>query len=255
MDADGDFVVAWNSNGQDGSIDGVFGRRFNAAGTPQGVEFQVNTYTASSQTSVDLAMEPGGDFVAAWNSFDQDGASTGVFARLFSGAGAAQAAEFQVNNYTPDAQDNPAIGLAPDGDFVVTWESTGQDGNLEAIVARRVSAAGVPQAAEFQVNTFTSGPQRVPDAAMNASGNFVIAWSSDTGQDGSSAGIFAQRYATLAVLDIDGNGSTAPLTDGLMVLRFLFGFTGATLVSGAIDPVGCTRCNASAVEGYLQTLI
>jgi hypothetical protein len=56
------------------------------------------------------------------------------------------------------------------------------------------------------------------------------------------------------VLDIDGNGALDALTDGLLVLRFLFGFTGATLTSGAIGP-GCTRCDSAAIVPYLQTLI
>jgi hypothetical protein len=49
--------------------------------------------------------------------------------------------------------------------------------------------------------------------------------------------------------------SVGPLTDGLLVLRYLFGFRGATLVSGAFDVVGCTRCNAPAMEAYLGGLV
>ena len=49
VDADGDFVVAWTSAGQDGTAYGVFAARFNSAGAPQGAEFQVNTYTTSIQ--------------------------------------------------------------------------------------------------------------------------------------------------------------------------------------------------------------
>ena len=36
MDADGDFVVAWTSQDQDGSSTGVYAQRYNAAGLPQG---------------------------------------------------------------------------------------------------------------------------------------------------------------------------------------------------------------------------
>ncbi|MNC91475.1 hypothetical protein D3C83_77460 [compost metagenome] len=83
----------------------------------------------------------------------------------------------------------------------------------------------------------------------------MIAWQS-FGQDGAgSDGIFAQRYHRIAVLDIDGNGSTAALSDGILVLRFLFGFTGTPLVSGAVDNVKCTRCDAGAIADYLSTLI
>jgi DNA-binding beta-propeller fold protein YncE len=55
--------------------------------------------------------------------------------------------------------------------------------------------------------------------------------------------------------DIDGNGSVDPLTDGLLQLRYFFGFRGAALVAGAVDPVGCTRCTAAAIEAYIQALL
>ena len=48
--ASGGFVVVWSSNLQDGSGNGVFGRRFNSAGAALATEFQVNTYTLNSQS-------------------------------------------------------------------------------------------------------------------------------------------------------------------------------------------------------------
>jgi hypothetical protein len=72
-------------------------------------------------------------------------------------------------------------------------------------------------------------------------------------QDGDFGGVFARRLAPLAVLDIDGDGSIAAWIDGLLILRFMFGFGGASLVSGAIGP-GCTRCSAPAIESYLASL-
>ena len=41
-----------------------------------------------------------------------------------------------------------------------------------------------------------------------------------------------------AALDVDANGKTEALTDGLLIIRRLFGFEGASLVSGAISPDG-----------------
>jgi len=43
MDAAGDFIVTWSSNGQDGSGYGIYAQRYDAAGTAQGGEFKVNT--------------------------------------------------------------------------------------------------------------------------------------------------------------------------------------------------------------------
>jgi len=49
MDADGDFVVVWQSDQQDGNNWGVYAQRFSAAGTKKGSEFRVNTYTLNKQ--------------------------------------------------------------------------------------------------------------------------------------------------------------------------------------------------------------
>src|SRR4029079_427377 len=73
------------------------------------------------------------------------------------------------------------------------WTSYGQDGYESGIYAQRYSAAGVPQGTEFKVNSNVTDRQRYPAVAMDASGDFVIAWESYA-QDGSSYGVFAQRY-------------------------------------------------------------
>jgi hypothetical protein len=55
------------------------------------------------------------------------------------------------------------------------------------------------------------------------------------------------------VLDADGNGSLGALTDGLLILRFEFGFTGTTLTSNAVG-ANCTRCDGASIAAYLETL-
>ena len=52
-------------------------------------------------------------------------------------------------------------------------------------------------------------------------------------------------------LDIDGDGESKPLTDGLLLIRYLFGFSGDSLISGAIGS-GAERETAEEVEAYIQ---
>jgi hypothetical protein len=59
----------------------------------------------------------------------------------------------------------------------------------------------------------------------------------------------------VAAYDIDGDGQSEPLTDGLLLLRYLFSFTGAPLVTGAVDLVNCTRCTALTIEPYIESLL
>ena len=186
----------------------------------------------------------------AWQSFGQDGSSHGVFARRFSSAGAPLASEFQVNTSTTNIQRGPSVAADAGGHFVVAWQDSARDGSGYGVFARRFSSAGAPLAGEFQVNTYTAGDQLDPSVAADGDGHFVVAWQ-DSVRDGSGYGVFAQRFVTAVItIDIDGNGAAEPLTDGLLVLRYLFGFRGATLVTGAVGG-GCTRCDAPAIEAFV----
>ncbi|SFV89487.1 OmpA-like transmembrane domain protein [hydrothermal vent metagenome] len=57
----------------------------------------------------------------------------------------------------------------------------------------------------------------------------------------------------LLLLDVDGNGSADALTDGLLILRYLFGFKDNTLINNAIGN-GATRTTADEIKTYLQSV-
>lgn len=52
-------------------------------------------------------------------------------------------------------------------------------------------------------------------------------------------------------LDIDGNGKAEPLTDGMLLIRYLYGFSGESLTKGAIG-AGAERDTAEEVEAYIK---
>jgi hypothetical protein len=62
-------------------------------------------------------------------------------------------------------------------------------------------------------------------------------------------------FGSLAlVLDIDGSGAPAALTDGLLIMRYLAGFRGQALISDAVAP-DATRTAAWGIETFLQETI
>jgi hypothetical protein len=198
MDSDGDFVVTWQSYGQDGSLSGIYGQRYNSSGVAQGIEFRVNTYTTNYQFYPSVAMDSDGDFVVTWQSNGQDGSFEGIYGQRYNSSGVAQGSEFRVNTYTTNYQSDPSVAMDSDGDFVVTWLSDFQDGSNEGIYGQRYNSSGVAQGSEFQVNTYTTSLQIYPSVAMNSDGDFVVTWTSD-GQDGSSLGIYGRRYNSSGV--------------------------------------------------------
>ena len=76
--AGGDYVVAWASNGQDGSGSGVYAQRFDASGAAAGGEFRINSFTAGFQIEVSVAGLADGGFIATWTSADQSDPSGGI---------------------------------------------------------------------------------------------------------------------------------------------------------------------------------
>jgi hypothetical protein len=136
MDADGDFVVAWNANRGGADSYGVFAQRYNALGQAQGGEFAVNNLTVGLQGLSSLAMDPGGRFVVTWTDVLRDGDGYGVFARTFDASGTPQGGDFRVNTYTTGTQGVSSVAAA-DGRFVVTWSSLNQDGDHAGVFGQR----------------------------------------------------------------------------------------------------------------------
>lgn len=83
-DGDGNFTIAWASEGQDGDRSGVFAAHFASTGARVGTEFLVNTQTIDSQTYPAVTASAAGGFVITWSSFGQDGEFFGNFGRRYS---------------------------------------------------------------------------------------------------------------------------------------------------------------------------
>jgi hypothetical protein len=45
-----------------------------------------------------------------------------------------------------------------------------------------------------------------------------------------------------------------PLTDAILLMRYLFGFRGEALVEDAVG-MGCDRCEADKIEAFIQQIL
>ncbi len=206
LSAAGDFVVVWRSDGGSGSdtsYDSIQGQRYAAGGAALGGQFQVNTYTTDNQRSPAVALSSAGDFVVVWRSAGSSGGDTfynSVQGQRYAAGGAALGGQFQVNTYTTDNQDSPAVALDANGNFVVVWQSVGSSGadtSYSSIQGQRYAAGGGPLGGEFEINAYTTSTQFQPSVSLAGNGDFVVVWESQgsSGGDTSSSSIQGQRYA------------------------------------------------------------
>jgi len=215
MDADGDFMVVWQGFGQDGDYSDIYGQRYNAVGVPQGSEFPVNSYTTGYQDRPSVAMDADGDFMVVWEGEGQDGSDSDIYGQRYNAVGVPQGSEFPVNSFTADYQQDPSVAMDADGDFVVVWHSSGQDGNNRGVYGQRYNAAGETLDGEFPVNIFTTGFQGSPSVAMDADGDFVVGWTSfGQDEDVSDSGVFARTYRANGTPDQSAEFNVSQETEG-----------------------------------------
>ena len=185
-DAQGGFVVAWESSGSignDADSYSIQAQRFSNTGQRVGTEFQVNEATEGNQEFTDVAAGADGSFVVTW---DDGGANVGdVRARRFDAAGDAVGTEFVVNTYTTENQGISSVAVdQTSGGFVVVWQSygsTGTDTSKFSIHGQRYDDTGAAAGTEFQVNTLTPESQITPEVAIRSGGGFVVVWTSLAG--------------------------------------------------------------------------
>ncbi|WP_299775948.1 tandem-95 repeat protein [uncultured Tateyamaria sp.] len=201
--ADGGYAVSWGFSAY--SQRGVLLKRYDAAGVDvygDGVLFGVDLRTAGQEGytqsiweygNPSIAALPSGGYVVAWESYEQDGDSSGISLRRYDASGETAGSEVQVNTTTAGRQVSPSVTALPNGDYVVVWVSFGQDGDVGNIYLQRYDAEGVAVGGEIEVNSYTMGRQVLPSIAGLLDGGFVVSWVSD-GQDGDADGIFMQRY-------------------------------------------------------------
>ena len=204
--ADGGFIASWSSQHQDGSLEGIYFRRFDAAGAAVGEEARANTTTAANQNlSTGVGLNDGG-FMLVWDSEAQDpDGSSGIYAQRYAADSTPVGSETRINVSTQGYQGAPkAAGLA-DGSYVITWTSVDADGVFHTI-ARHFTAGAVATGDDVQVDASPSDLPTSPAVVALDDGGYVVLWA-DFDTASSTADLYTQRY--MASGDAAGGASLA----------------------------------------------
>jgi hypothetical protein len=164
----GQFLIGWVENFGGGTI-----VSYDRDGSLQGVQAGVGALVFSD-SPIHVAPGSGDGFLAAWESWDLGLAAV----RLDRFAGMV-GSPFVVASGTAV---EPRAAMTGAGDIVVVWTddtSDGDDTSGISIQARRYLPSGLPAGDDFQVNTYTTGPQVRPAGGIMDGGAFEIIWLSD----------------------------------------------------------------------------
>lgn len=114
MNDQGDFVIAYRE--QD-TIPGIWGRTYNADGSPRGFWFNADTGVS---TSPSIGMAADGSAVVVYQKTG-DGGGLGIYGRKINAAGAVQGTPFLVNQSTAKDQVAASVAVRDADRFVVVW--------------------------------------------------------------------------------------------------------------------------------------
>ncbi|MBO4349673.1 MAG: metallophosphoesterase [Proteobacteria bacterium] len=176
--ATGAFVAVWQDDQNKKSGDDDIAARIFCAGGCQDVkQFRVNTTTDGHQRNPDVAMDKEGNFVVVWD--DNHGGNYEIKMRGYDAKGIERFAATTVNSVPTGDQYSPAIAMAPDGKFVVTWTDESENKNTPQIFMRGYNADGSELFSARNVMSSTEGKRTTSDVAMADDGSFVVTWTND----------------------------------------------------------------------------
>jgi hypothetical protein len=150
--SNGGYVITWqDDSGHEGSGWGwgVFAQRYNADGSTAGSPILVNTTTESTQFQGVVASYTDG-FAVAWSSDSYVAGGNGhdIYLTRYDNAGNVQGTPQQRVSVTPGSsdaqpgyQDLPRIAAHANGDLVIVWRDSGNDGSGWGVFGRTYSAA------------------------------------------------------------------------------------------------------------------
>ena len=187
----GEWVVTWESGGQDGYGWGSYAQWYASNGVMQGSEFRINDYTHMHQVLPTIAPLMNGGCIFAWAS-DQDSSAWDIFGKRYNADRSQSSTEFKVQstNTTADYAWPTVAGLS-NGGSVFAWYGDPKGTASFDIFAKLYFANGTQHKDTFQVNTYTSSDQSKSTVAALNNDKYIIAWHS-AGQDGSGYGVYAQ---------------------------------------------------------------
>jgi hypothetical protein len=169
--ANGGWVVTYASD----PYSKVLAQLFNADGTKNGNEFQVDwkPFEESSITASEVTALAGGGFVVSWTQGRDD---ANVYFRQYNADGTAVSEVTQANPTDSTDQRDASITALDTGGFVITWQSGDYS---EDIYCQAFNADGSKNGEPVLVNTTMFADQIEASVTALAGGGWVVTWTNE----------------------------------------------------------------------------
>ena len=219
-----------------------------------------NTPTSSNFWSASTYAPSGGNAWLVNFSSGVDGAggkSNNFYARLVRGGqwfGTFGLLRAGVSGTTVNASTLTAVSpIAATGYWVVVARNATAPSAAQVAAGVNYGAVTVVAAGSGAVAANTAATFSVTGLATGTNYDLYAVGTATTGFFSAVSGLqFFTQTSLPCTLDVDGNGSIDALTDGLLILRAMFGLTGTAVTNGAIGGGSPARPTWQQIQPYLN---
>lgn len=198
--SDGGYLVSWSVIEMDQpSLPVSIGATiFDRAGA-QGVLMDVTEPAPLGRSAPRIAELADGALFFAWDRLKRvvDPTHARIEGRIMERSGGARSDILEVSQAERGIKSQVSTAVMKSGDVMTVWgyDSSAQDQDGIAIMARILAPNGTGRGDEWQVNSMTSGPQVAPAICVLDDGMVAMTWTTgDPAQDGSKAAIIVRGY-------------------------------------------------------------
>ena len=216
------YFIAWESFGQDGSGNGIYGKIISASGAGLTSELSINTDVTDDNQSFPATANNGLRYMTVWQSEGEDNDGHAITGSIIDNDGIQIAAPFQINTATINDQITPAI-CAMKQNFIVVWPDKSVN-NTYQIKKSTWDMNGNSVDSETTISSITNiidPPDHIEPAICANMHKYAVAWTvSGTGTDNIYINLFYDNDARLFTEEqqvsesLFGNRYPALSTDG-----------------------------------------
>ena len=177
MDSGNNAIAVWKQ--YIGSTGNVYANIYNGTNWEGAELLETNTDNVYSHQ---IAMDSSGNGIAVWNQFV--GPTGHVFANIYNGTNWEGAESLETNSGNASS---PAIAMDSSGNAIAAWKQ--HDGTRDRIYGNFYNGTGWE--GDRIIETTTAGYARIPQVAMDSSGNATVVWDQ---YDSPTYNIYANFY-------------------------------------------------------------
>lgn len=192
-DTTGNFLVAWQTEFPDGTLDVISTRWLDSNGNPISDTIQLLAGSDGQQAEPNVANDFSGNVIIVWTAYAVDGSTSEIYRQDVLDGGVPPDMPMLVSDPSQLAASAPQVQASAQGSSVIAWTGTDRTTGTSDVYYRRLNPHAQLVGTQRSISHQTSGQRRLVKLYVDPQGNYRIR-SESFDLTGNRLGLFEQRF-------------------------------------------------------------